>query len=349
MKKSTQKVIAFVAMIVAILIGISLYNRGDNFIWFWIFGLAFGIILQCSRLCFVSAASEPFITGSTEHFRAILIGIFSASLGITAIKYLSDGTLDFLGVSAISIPLIIGAFIFGIGMVLCGCCSAGVFIRLAEGYSVHIVTLLSIITGYLTANSHYQTLWAPLVVNAPAIFLPSEIGWTGGIVSHIIVIILLYLVALRIEDNVSSSNSSKALIGGIILGFFVILHYIILESSWSVTGAFFWIGELFKTTDKNTVQMALGPNLRNIGLFLGAFISIFACGNFRFKKIRSLKQVCTNIFGGLLMGYGACLASGCNVSSFFIAAASLSLSAWVFMIFLFAGAFIGIKLLYKLL
>ena len=62
-----------------------------------------------------------------------------------------------------------------------------------------------------------------------------------------------------------------------------------------------------------------------------------------------MKQVIISIIGGLLMGYGACLASGCNVSAFFTAAASLSLSAWAFMVFLFIGSFVGIKLLYKLL
>lgn len=349
MKKSTQKGIAFLVLILAILVGILLHKQENNFIWHWIFGLSFGVILQRSRLCFVSAASEPFITGSTEQFRAILIGIFATSLGIVAIKYLSNGTLDLLGISAISIPFILGAFIFGIGMVLCGCCSAGVFIRLAEGYTVHIVTLISIIAGYLLANSHYQIVWAPFIVNAPAIFLPTEIGWMGGILCHVIIIILLYLVAVRFEDGISSSNSTNALKGGIALGLFVVLHYIILESSWSVTGAFFWIGKLFQTPDSNTLQMTFGPNLRNIGLFIGALLSILASGNFKIKKIRSGKQICTNILGGTLMGYGACLASGCNISSFFIAAASLSLSAWVFMIFLFAGAFVGIKLLYKLL
>ena len=196
MKKSLQKRISIFLILTTSVLGFLLYKQGNNFIWYWIFGLSFGMILQRSRLCFVSATTEPFITGSTEQFRGILIGIFTASLGITIIKYLSDGTLNMLGVSTISIPLIIGAFIFGIGMVLCGCCSAGMFIRMAEGYAIHIVTFIGIISGYLIANSHYQNIWSPFVINAPAIFLPDEIGWTGGVVSHIVLIILLYLVAL---------------------------------------------------------------------------------------------------------------------------------------------------------
>ena len=349
MKISLQKGLSFFLIVIILIMSAWLYTKDYIFIWYWLFGLAFGIILQRSRLCFVSAASEPFITNSTEQFRAILIGILTSSLGIVIIKYLSDGTLDLLGVSTISFPLILGGFLFGIGMILCGCCSAGMFIRLAEGYVIHIFTIICVIAGYLIANAHYQTVWAPYIINGPAIFLPHEIGWLGGIVSHIILIILLYLVALRIEEGTSSSNTTTYLKGGIVLGIFVVLHYLILNSSWSVTGAFFWLSDLSSFRNAKLFSVAAGPNIRNVGLFVGAFISIMASGNFKLKKIRSGKQVCRNIIGGLLMGYGACIASGCCISSFFTAAASLSLSAWVFMVCLFAGAFIGVKLLYKLL
>lgn len=349
MKKTFQRILSFVFIAISFLFGVWFYQIDNNFIWYWLFGLCFGIVLQRSRLCFVSASTEPFITGSTEHFRAILIGILTGSFGITVIKYLSNGTLDLLGVSAISLPLILGAFIFGIGMVLCGCCSAGMFIRLAEGYVVHIITIPCVVVGYLFANSHYHSLWSPFIVNAPAIFLPQEIGWGAGIISHIAMIILIYLVALRIEEGISSSNNSKYLTGGISLGIFVILHYIMLNSSWSVTGAFFWFKDLSVFKDSSMLPVALSPNLRNIGLFVGALISVLLSANFKIQKIHSGKQVFRNALGGLLMGYGACIASGCSVSAFFTAAASLSLSAWVFMICLFAGAFVGLKILYKLL
>lgn len=349
MKKSLQKGVSLFLIVLALLFSAWLYTKDHNFIWYWLFGLSFGIILQRSRLCFVSATSEPFITGSTEQFRAILIGIFTASLGITIIKYLSGGTLDLLGVSAISFPLALGGFLFGIGMILCGSCSAGMFIRFAEGYIIHIFTFVCVIAGYLFANSHYQSIWSRFIINAPAIFLPHEIGWLGGVVSHIVVIVLLYLVAIKFEDGFSSSNSSTYLKGGIILGIFVVLHYVILNSSWSVTGAFFWLSDLSAFKNAELLPAAVGPNLRNIGLLAGALISVLFRGHFKIQKIRSGKQIFRNMIGGILMGYGACIASGCCVSSFFTAAASLSLSAWVFMIFLFIGAFVGLKLLYKML
>ena len=65
------------------------------------------------------------------------------------------------------------------------------------------------------------------------------------------------------------------------------------------------------------------------------------------KKIKSVKQVVAAVLGGLIMGYGARLAGGCNIGALFSSIASLSLSGWVFALFLLVGAFIGSKLLAK--
>ena len=68
---------------------------------------------------------------------------------------------------------------------------------------------------------------------------------------------------------------------------------------------------------------------------------------FKFKKIKSVKQVIAAVLGGLLMGYGARLAYGCNIGALFSGIASLSLSGWVFALSLLVGAFIGSSLLAK--
>lgn len=360
--KSSKKTIAAFMLFCAVAFGIWLITKDPVLMWYWLFGLAFGCIMQHFGLCFVTSTSDPFLTGSTAQLRSILIGILVASLGITAIKYLSGGALDFLGVSAISLPLMLGAFIFGIGMTIAGCCTSGMFIRLAEGYAVHLITMMFVIAGYLFANSHYETVWAPFVKKSPVIFLPETFGWLAGVGLHIAIILLLYTAAVRWEKGESVSSLSKYLTGGILLGVFSILHYIILNSGWSITGAFFWIGDIFDLafdfasggsdsgllSSDNAMITALGSNLRNIGMFAGALICAVAFAGFRFRKINSAKQIIKSAAGGSLMGYGACMAGGCNISAFFTAAASLSLSAWVFMIFLLAGVFTGIKLLFKL-
>lgn len=252
MKKNTQKMFSVLLLTLTVFFGIWIASYNISFVWYWVFGIIFGIILQRSRLCFVSAASDPILINSTDQFRAILVSILISSFGIAVFKYLSHGTYDMLGVSAISLPLVLGSFIFGIGMILAGCCSSGMFIRLAEGYVIHIITFVCVIIGFVFATSHYQELWAPFVAKSPVVFLPEKAGWVAGIALHLFLIIFLHHVAVRYEEkSTTSSNDSIYLKGAVLLALFNILHFIILESGWSVTGAFFWISELFRNTAGN--------------------------------------------------------------------------------------------------
>lgn len=88
-------------------------------------------------------------------------------------------------------------------------------------------------------------------------------------------------------------------------------------------------------------------SMRNFGIITGALFATLIASGFKFKKIKSVKQVVAAILGGLLMGYGARLALGCNIGAFYSGIASLSLSGWVFGIFLFLGSIVGSKMLVK--
>lgn len=85
----------------------------------------------------------------------------------------------------------------------------------------------------------------------------------------------------------------------------------------------------------------------NLGIVLGAFLATLLASQFKIKKIKSWKQVVAAILGGLLMGYGARISFGCNIGALFSGVASMSLHGWVFMVFIFVGAFLGSKLLVK--
>ena len=199
--KSYQIIRAFLLLVASTVIAILCLAHEEGFVWYWVLGLAFGYVMQRSAICFNAMANEPLIVGFTSQFRAILIGILVSSIGIAALKYLSGGMLDFTGVSTISLPLAAGAFIFGIGMILAGCCTSGMFIRMAEGFTVHIITLVCVVIGYLFAGSHYQEVWSRFVIDAPAVFLPDKLGWFWGVASHIAIILLLYTAAVKWENK----------------------------------------------------------------------------------------------------------------------------------------------------
>ncbi len=88
-------------------------------------------------------------------------------------------------------------------------------------------------------------------------------------------------------------------------------------------------------------------SVRNLGIIVGALVATLMASQFKIKKIKGKKQIVAAVLGGLMMGYGARLAFGCNIGAFYSGISSLSLSGWVFGIALFFGAMIGSKLLVK--
>jgi uncharacterized membrane protein YedE/YeeE len=135
-------------------------------------------------------------------------------------------------------------------------------------------------------------------------------------------------------------------------------------SSWGVTTAFVnwgaWIYQSLGLIDVSKWQsfysqmdtinggfMNDPDSMRNVGIILGATISPLLAGHFSFKKKFKLKDAAFYAIGGLLMGYGARIAMGCNIGAFYSAVANFSLSGWVFMLALIVGGIIGVNLIKK--
>jgi len=97
----------------------------------------------------------------------------------------------------------------------------------------------------------------------------------------------------------------------------------------------------------NNGFLSHGPTWRNLGIIFGAAAAALLASGFKFKKIKSKRQVIAASLGGLLMGYGARLAYGCNIGALYSGIASLSVSGWVFAVGMFFGAIVGSKLLVK--
>ncbi|MGV8979973.1 YeeE/YedE family protein [Clostridium sp.] len=135
-------------------------------------------------------------------------------------------------------------------------------------------------------------------------------------------------------------------------------------SSWGVTTAFVnwgaWIYQSIGLIDvskwksfasqMDTINggfMNDPDSMRNLGIILGALISPLLAGHFSFKRKFKLKDSAFYAVGGLLMGFGARIAMGCNIGAFYSAVANFSLSGWVFMLALIIGGIIGVKLIKK--
>jgi uncharacterized membrane protein YedE/YeeE len=82
----------------------------------------------------------------------------------------------------------------------------------------------------------------------------------------------------------------------------------------------------------------------NFGIVIGALTAAALAGNLRFSVRMSWFSLAAAVGGGLLLGYGARLAYGCNIGAFFSGIASTSLHGWVWIVAAVLGNVIGVRL-----
>ncbi|MFC1925091.1 YeeE/YedE family protein [Chloroflexota bacterium] len=154
------------------------------------------------------------------------------------------------------------------------------------------------------------------------------------------------------------------LTGGILLGTLNAFEYVFAKP-WGITTALSrWGGWMLEKTGlmnqselwayytqykliDNPPHMS-GSTLLVLGLIFGAFATALMAGEFKIRVPKKKIRFAQGFAGGLLMGFGARLAMGCNIGGFFSAVPSLALAAWIFVPGLAVGAWLGTKALRKL-
>lgn len=147
-------------------------------------------------------------------------------------------------------------------------------------------------------------------------------------------------------------------LGGLLIGVLNVFEYI-LKKPWGITTATSrWSGWILNAVGVDTpswlyfqqtkmlakIPFMYDSDAINIGLVLGAFIAACLSYEFAIRRAKSKRVYIQAAIGGVLMGYGARLCTGCNLGAFMCSIPSLSLSGWIFWIGLIIGAYLGIKI-----
>ncbi len=213
-KKMNQIPIALGVFLLITVIAIYLTLRNETLGLFWLIGIAFGFILQRARFCFTASMRDPYLTGSTTVTRAVLIAFAVSSIGITAIKYgyLMNG-LTVPGSSyivPISIATGVGAFMFGVGMVIAGGCASGTLMRIGEGFWMQLLSLFFFVVGSLWGAHDFGWWYRNFMVSGKRVFLPdyftnlfnsTAFGWFVGLLTNLLIILGLYIAAHKWENR----------------------------------------------------------------------------------------------------------------------------------------------------
>ncbi|WP_313235838.1 YeeE/YedE family protein [Sporosarcina ureae] len=343
-------------------------------------GLLLGFTLFHARFGFTSAFRRMASVGNGQAMRSHML-----MLGIAVTLFapiLAYGATFFGGpvagyVSPVGVSLIVGAFVFGIGMQLGGGCASGTLYAIGGGRTVMFVTLAFFIVG-ATVGAYHLPFWTEEMPAFAPISLATStgLGYGGAWLVSIALFGFIACITLIIEKKKKAPKMAtlptergwKRIFRGswplfaaaIVLAVLNALTLLTRGTPWGITSAFalwgskiasilgfdvaswgYWQGanasalEASIFTDSTTVL--------NFGVMIGAFIASAAGGLFKFTRVTA-GNFAASVIGGLMMGYGARLAFGCNIGAYFGGIASFSLHGYIWGILALAGTFLALYL-----
>lgn len=150
-------------------------------------------------------------------------------------------------------------------------------------------------------------------------------------------------------------DNSRTLIA---LGILSAVYFGIFGGVWAVTGEMTrWGGEFlelfgmdlgsysyYQKQNLNGTPLTRSDGIMLIGMFIGALAAALMANKVKFRLPASNIRIFQALIGGILSGYGARLAFGCNLANFFTGLPYFSLHTWLFTLFMILGIFVGVKI-----
>jgi len=294
---------------------------------------------------------------------------------------LSAGTLNGVAVQGFVAPLglsvIVGAFLFGLGMQLGGGCASGTLFTAGGGNARMVITLAFFIVGSVIGTAHFS-FWQSLPAFRP-VSLVEVAGAGGGMAISLVLFAVITAATVVMEkrrhgelEHVAAAPRQglarlaagpwPLLAGALALALLNFTTLALAGRPWGITSAFaLWGAKGFSLLGGDASQWgywqspgnaaALNANVwgdittvMNVGIMLGALAAASLAGRFAPNFRIPLRSVAAAVIGGLLLGYGARLAFGCNIGAYFSGIASGSLHGWLWLVAAFAGNMLGVKL-----
>jgi len=322
-------------------------------------GVVLGLAARLGRFCTLGAIEDAIFGAGTRRLRVWTLAIAVAVAGIAVLDLV--GVLDpaqsfYLSRPVPLVSTVFGGALFGLGMALVGTCGFGSLARLGGGDLSSLVVFLVIgVTGYIASAGIVGELRVSLMPERIAV--PSESG-----IAHFLSArsgMPAWLISLSIAAILSTSARALArrdVLCGLAVGSAILAGWAV--TAWQSAEDF---GEtairsysfvrplgdtmIYAMTSSGT---ALTFGVAGVaGTVIGAVIGALWNGEFRWEACDDARTLKRQIVGAALMGTGGVFAMGCTVGQGISAASVLALSAPVFLLSMFAGAWIGLQWLVR--
>ena len=341
----------------------------------FVVGFGAGVALYHAAFGFTSAWRRVIQTGRSAGLRAQLL-----MLAVTALVFLpliADGQLwgmELRGnVRPLSLSVAAGAFLFGIGMQLGGGCASGTLFTVGGGSVRMVATLAAFIAGSVL-GAYHRPGWDAAAPSAGSLSFQGLFGTSGALAMTLAILAAIWVLSVRVERRrhgnvtVVTAAPSRAewlqgpwplIAGALGLAAVNVATLVLAGRPWGITSGFALWGS--KALAATGVDVASWPywqgsaaleasvfsditSVMNMGILLGALTAAGLAGRFSPAWRIPARSLAAALLGGLLLGYGARIAYGCNIGAFFSGVASSSLHGWLWLVAAFAGSVLGIRM-----
>jgi uncharacterized membrane protein YedE/YeeE len=323
-------------------------------------GFGLGVAFLRAEFSF-TAAWRRFLTRGEAG--GLLGGLIVIAICALAVVPIAASTSKYGGaIAPLGPSLVIGAFVFGIGMQLANGCGSGTLYTVGGGSGRMLVALLFFVIGSVLGS---LSLPAFLALGGVDPVLASDyFGAWGGLAVTLasLVVAAAIIIAVARARGANYLPSRNYIIGGFTIGLLCIAVFIAGGHPWSVTfGYTVWGAKAATALGFDLSHAAFwqwpGPkralsesvlsdtsSLTDFGMLFGAMAAAAASKPFAATAWPPVKSILAAGIGGLLMGWGARLGFGCNIGAFVGGVASGSLHGWIWFLAALPGCLIGIRL-----
>ncbi len=323
-------------------------------------GFGLGVAFLKAEFSFTAAWRRFLTRGEAGGLLGGLIVIAVCALAVVPVAALSSkygGAIAPLGPS-----LVIGAFVFGIGMQLANGCGSGTLYTVGGGSGRMLVALLFFVIGSVFGSLSLPAFMA--LGGIDPVLASDYFGAWGGLAITLVslAVAAAIIIAVARARGANYMPSRNYIIGGFTIGLLCIAVFVAGGHPWSVTfGYTIWGAKAATALGFDLSHAAFwqwpGPkralaesvlsdtsSLTDFGMLFGAMAAAAASKPFAATAWPPVKSMLAACVGGLLMGWGARLGFGCNIGAFVGGVASGSLHGWVWFLAALPGCLIGIRL-----
>ena len=323
-------------------------------------GFGLGIAFLKAEFSYTASWRRFLMRGDASGLVGGLIVIVICALVVVPVAALSPkygGAIAPLGPS-----LVLGAFVFGVGMQLANGCGSGTLYTVGGGSGRMLIALLFFVIGSVFGS---LSLPAFLALGGIDPILASDyFGAWGGLAVTLVSIAFFasMFIAIARKRGGAYKPSRNYVIGGFAIGILCVAVFFAGGHPWSVTFGYTvwgakaatalgfdlshapfwqWPGPKHALTDS---VLSDTSSLTDFGMLFGAMAAAAATKPFAASAWPPAKSLLASGIGGLLMGWGARLGFGCNIGAFVGGVASGSLHGWIWLLAAMPGCLVGIRL-----